>query len=340
MKFMKKSVFKGLVLAIISVIMASCVAEQQRNNYFISGTTPEDDSSRVVYMQVYKDTTILDSAIVENHKFTFEGYVDKAVMVAVNNGDIHNGWLFFLEDDTLTLVDTLYYALGGKLNKEYQNFEEESSYLPDDENTDEYRQLMLKYWSRHNNDALGGYVLSLAYYGMNVKAMDSLVATGGESIQSDVLFNMVKKNIALQKKTSEGQKFSDATLKDLDGNIHKLSEYVGKGKYVIMDCWASWCPPCRRLIPELKQIYAQYKGKGVEVVGIATRDELEDTRKAVEELQIPWTVLTDNDANKTIRDVYGFEGIPFVIMFAPDGTIIKRNIDEKIITEILYDKVK
>ncbi|MDO5447349.1 MAG: TlpA disulfide reductase family protein, partial [Prevotellaceae bacterium] len=177
--------------------------------------------------------------------------------------------------------------------------------------------------------------LSLGYYYIDCKEMEELISSAGEDIQSDVLFKMVKKNIALQKKTSAGQMFTDATLKDLDGNTHKLSEYIGKGKYVIMDCWASWCPPCRRLIPELKTLYAQYKSKGVEVIGVATRDEAEDTKKAVEELQIPWTVLTDFDMPTTIRDVYGFEGIPFVIMFDPDGIIIKRDLDEAQIQEML-----
>ena len=324
----------AMFLAIVATVLVSCTAEQ-KNNYYISGTTPADDSSKVVYLKVYKDTTTLDSAIVENHQFTFEGYTERPIMVTVNNGDPHNGWRLFLEADSLTLVDTLYYATGGKLNQEYIKFEEETEAFPDDVSADVFAQFIKKNWANHTDDALGAYMLSIGYSYMNIKDIESLTSMAGENIKDDVLFKMVTTNLALQKKTSEGQMFTDANLKDLDGKDRKLSEIVGKGKYVVMDCWASWCPPCRKLIPELKKIYSSYKDKGFEVIGVATRDEVEDTKKAVEELSIPWTIMTDADLDVTIRDVYGFEGIPFVIMFDPDGKIIARNIGEEEILDIL-----
>ena len=333
------NITKTLLIAICAVFCWAC-GNENRNNFYIEGTTAADDSSKVVYMRLYKDTTLIDSATVENHRFVFEGRIDRAVAVTVNNGDPHNGWMFFLEKDSLTLCDSLYYAEGGQLNREYRRFIDESDNENDNEDIDAYVSTVKKYWAKHTDDAFGAYMLSLGYYYMDCDEMEALANNAGENIKDDVLLKMVKKNIALQKKTSAGQMFSDATLKDLEGNTHTLSEYIGKGKYVIMDCWASWCPPCRRLIPELKEIYAQYRSKGVEVIGVATRDEAEDTKKAVEELDIPWTVLTDCCMATTIRDVYGFEGIPFVIMFAPDGTIIKRDLTETIIKEILSDKFK
>ncbi|MEE3448001.1 MAG: TlpA disulfide reductase family protein, partial [Bacteroidales bacterium] len=87
-------------------------------------------------------------------------------------------------------------------------------------------------------------------------------------------------------KTSEGAMFVDFSA-EYDGKTQKLSDYVGKGKYVLVDFWASWCGPCRREIPNLIDVYNKYKGSKFEVIGVATWDEPDDTKAAITELQIP-----------------------------------------------------
>ena len=70
------------------------------------------------------------------------------------------------------------------------------------------------------------------------------------------------------------------------GTTQRLSDYVGKGKPVVADFWASWCGPCRREIPYLIDVYRKY-GDKVVVLGIATWDEPADTEQAIAEMQIP-----------------------------------------------------
>ena len=117
----------------------------------------------------------------------------------------------------------------------------------------------------------------------------------------------------------------------------KLSDYVGKGKYVLVDFWASWCGPCRAEIPNLIKVYNQYKGKKFEVLGVATWDEPDDTKKAIEELKIPYPQMLN--AQKAGSNAYGITGIPQIILFGPDGTIVKRNLRgdaiEKTVAEVL-----
>jgi thiol-disulfide isomerase/thioredoxin len=118
--------------------------------------------------------------------------------------------------------------------------------------------------------------------------------------------------------------FTDFTVTTSDGKTVKLSDYVGKDDYVLVDFWASWCGPCMREMPGLKEIYGKYNGKGLQIVGVAVWDAPDDTRKAVEAQQLPWTIIDNAQCIPT--DLYGIMGIPHIIMFAPDGTIAFRGL--------------
>ena len=109
-----------------------------------------------------------------------------------------------------------------------------------------------------------------------------------------------------------------------NGKTTKLSDYVGKGKYVLVDFWASWCPPCRREIPNLINVYNKHKGDKFTVLGVATWDKPEDTQKAIKELDINYPQMLN--AQKAGSDAYGITGIPEIILFAPDGKIVARGL--------------
>ncbi len=124
-------------------------------------------------------------------------------------------------------------------------------------------------------------------------------------------------------KTSEGKMFTDFSA-DFDGKTQKLSDYVGKGKYVLVDFWASWCGPCRGEIPNLIAVYNKYKGKDFDVIGVASWDEPNDTQQAINDMKIPYPQIMNAQASGT--NAYGIRGIPEIILFAPDGTILKRGL--------------
>jgi thiol-disulfide isomerase/thioredoxin len=122
--------------------------------------------------------------------------------------------------------------------------------------------------------------------------------------------------------TAEGQPFADFTLTAEDGTQQKLSDYVGRGEYVLVDFWASWCGPCRREMPTVKEIFTKYQDQGLKVLGVAVNDEVKDAQAAIEEMGIEWPVIFDNQG--LTLDIYGISGIPHLILFAPDGTIVSR----------------
>ncbi len=125
-----------------------------------------------------------------------------------------------------------------------------------------------------------------------------------------------------KEKTAVGQMFTDFEITQPDGSVKKLSDYVGRGKYILADFWASWCGPCRREIPNVKNVYAKFHGEQFDVVSIAVWDKVEDTLKAIEEEGLPWNQIID--CQKVPTDIYGIDGIPELILFGPDGTILAR----------------
>lgn len=124
-------------------------------------------------------------------------------------------------------------------------------------------------------------------------------------------------------KSAVGQMFTDFQA-EYDGKTYKLSDYVGRGKYVLVDFWASWCGPCKAEIPNLIKVYNQYKGDKFEVLGVATWDEPKASLKTIEQMQIPYPQILN--AQRAGSDAYGITGIPQIILFGPDGTILKRDL--------------
>lgn len=132
-----------------------------------------------------------------------------------------------------------------------------------------------------------------------------------------------------------GEYFVDFTLPagTADGKAVSLSDYVGRGKYLLVDFWASWCGPCLREAPYLRKAYYRYKGESFDMLGIAVKDKREEVLRVVREKGYVWNQLFDTDA--IACSTYGIKTIPQIMLFAPDGKIVASNLrGENILREL------
>ena len=141
--------------------------------------------------------------------------------------------------------------------------------------------------------------------------------------------------------TQAGKMFVDFSGFTVDGKPSKLSDYVGKGKYVLVDFWASWCGPCKGEIPNLVELQNKFGGEKFTVLGVNVWDEEEKFKAALTEEGITYPQIfipRDNKDNAT--EMYGIKGIPQIILFGPDGVIVKRDLRGNAMKALVEEKMK
>lgn len=342
---------KILTAALVAALVGGLSACSNGNAYEVSGSVTPSDTSLTLRLVDAISEEVLDSTIqVTNGQFKIEGQADTTRLVTLTDD---NGPLLLLVLEKGNIKVTVDYtaaenckATGTPLNEAFYNYGEQvmkifETTASSQEDVDKTMTAVIKVMDeiadKHANDPVGLYWL---LNGVSMVPDDKAIEILSKMEpywKGNPTFDEMAKTYAHVASTAVGKKFVDFAV-ELDGKTTRLSDYVGKGNYALVDFWASWCGPCRQEIPNLIEAYNQYKDKGLVVLGVATWDKVEDTQKAIEELHIPYPQILN--AQKIGSDAYGIQGIPEIILFSPDGIILERGLRGEAIKEKLAEIYK
>lgn len=356
---------KILILGGVLLAVASCKSASYTVNGTVNA--PETDSTTVyIYDGTGANSAIIDSAVVADGKFTFTAAVpDTLGLYSIRSKEIKSlGGVFVPEAGviTVTYTENEPVRIGGTvLNDIYQGFVDAQKVM-----NDEYSKVYEKYAeARKNGEESADSLLEELRAAMDVRSakFDELVRNTFEANKANVVgvtmagiiaqndasvaqidsisaqltapYSRAHKTIenaravrVAVENTSAGKKFVEIEGPALNGEPSKLSDFAGKGDWVVVDFWASWCGPCKAAMPHLKEIYNAYNGKGLKVVGVNVwEDNKADYEKAVETLELPWDMIYS--AGRSSKDnaattAYGVRGIPTIMLIDPEGTIVIR----------------
>lgn len=306
-------------------------------NYMFHGKTDANVSSVNVYSS--DDNELLGRFSVRNGEYFFGGHVDAPMAVVVANDNRNVLGQYIIEPGCIQSVSP-FLATGGELNDAFVAIVDSITRMGQKVRSgalgmEEYEQMLIAYdrsvFAQHSNDLVGVRIIDNCLDSEAVKL--ELYQKGGDVVKNSRVFSPeVVESWKTAARTAEGQMFVDFAV-EYNGKVTKLSDYVGHGKYVLVDFWASWCGPCKAEIPNIINVYNKYKGDKFEVLGVAAWDEPQDTQKAVEAMGIPYPQILNS--MRIATDAYSIRGVPQIILFGPDGKIVKRNLRGEMIENIV-----
>ncbi|WP_430816651.1 redoxin domain-containing protein [Carboxylicivirga sp. RSCT41] len=362
---------KKVLLAIFGVAMlVAC----QPKSYEVTGTLEGATSERVILKRIEKGRPVdVDTTVMDNGVFQFTGSVDAPMLyIAVVDGKQQPA-VFFISNNKITItgnVDKLseievegseLTELLMKFNNEIPGQERQAelqqefqmAYMSQDADKQkmlqEEMQALLEdqraYFKNFINENVSnecGLFFALNMAGsLDLEELRELIAQFEPSMSTHPYFIEMKELLGpleeyekAQAATAEGAVAPDFTLNTPAGEAVSLSSF--KGKYVLVDFWASWCQPCRKENPNVVKAYKAFNSKGFEVLSVSVDRDEAAWKKAIVEDGLTWTqVLATEESG--VAEAYAIQSIPSTFLLDQEGKIIAKNLRGSALEEKLAE---
>jgi peroxiredoxin len=311
---------KILLLVILAGLLLSCNPEP---SYKINGTINMD--SGMMYLKQFRNKMffIVDSSFIQQGTFTFKGRVDRPYLYGLSiypDASPSPHFIFVENADISVDVDT---TDGGTAkisgSVEHDLFE---YYRKNRKGFD-----IADFIKQNPTSSAAAYILYREFSPVLDAGQLADNAALFDSTLHDLYFLTELETIIETKRSVEPGKlapnFSGLTP---EGSQVQLSDF--RGRYLLLDFWASWCPPCRRENPNLVKTYRLFKDKGFEIFAVSLDRDRDDWVKAIQDDELSWIHVSDLKFwDCEPAKLYGIRGIPSNVLIGPDGIILANNLE-------------
>lgn len=368
---MKKSLFIGMIFT----LFFSC--NRPQTSYNIQGKVNRSVlNNKTVYLYQQNKNggyDLIDSARIENNIFTFSGSQDSSQLGICLFDRRENvpfrPLTFVLENGTIKIVlDTIPTVNGTELNNRLQTYFGKINRIEQHLNRlhDRYAQLSSDTATDQNllndiqkqgqklieeskyetetfignnlDNVAGAYVFSIAALNLDEDKVKAYLDSAGNAFKSNPAIRPIVRKLENKERVRIGRPFVDLQMKNSKGEQAKLSDWAGRGKAVVVDFWASWCPPCREEMPALIELYKKYRDR-VDFVGVSLDASSDSWISAIGTLNIPWGQLSDLKGwQSQAVDLYGIESIPYLLLLDEEGRIVAKGLNAETLKEKLAER--
>ena len=351
---------KLLLLAIFGVFVFSSCQKGAGDSYTLQGHLLHFSDSVLYLTHQEGNIPLFDTLLVKNGEFTYTGKIQNPTFAQIVTADQSNGFPLILEPGTIKIDGDADSMSVGKIsvsgtpnNDDLNDFMEmqrpfmqstmqlQSEYMQAKmkndtatisrlENTMDSLQnaitaKMKGFVQAHPKSLVSGMALQGMMNTVSTAELETLYNGLDTSIQHGEFGMLIKSKIDADKKTSIGMVAPNFTMDDTAGNPVSLASF--RGKYVLLDFWASWCGPCRAENPNVVKAYNEFKDKNFTILSVSLDRDKASWEKAIADDHLTWNHVSDLQYwDNAAAKLYGVQAIPANFLLGPDGKIIAKDL--------------